>query len=100
MYPVVFSQTASGHSRTMPVAFIGFCVLSVLLAVYLGDRQLTVRRLRQQIGEERRRSSDALRQATADLVAPLASSSSFHHQRAIDDPLPAPRRQHRTPCFF
>jgi len=84
MYPVVFSQTASGHGRTMPVAFIGFCVLSVLLAVYLGDRQLTIRRLRQQIGEERRRSSEALRQASADLMATLASFSSFQDQLAME----------------
>src|SRR6266699_2960120 len=35
MYPIVFSQTALVPARTMSVAFIGFCALSILLAVYL-----------------------------------------------------------------
>src|ERR1700687_6298175 len=60
MYPVVFSQTVLAPSRTMSAAFIGFCVLSILLTVYLVDRQATVRRLRQQVGGERRGSSEAL----------------------------------------
>ena len=58
MYPVVFSEAASPPAlpppRGMSIAFFGFCVLSILLAVYLVDRQFTIRRLRQQIGEERR----------------------------------------------
>jgi hypothetical protein len=33
MYPVVFSQTPLPSARPMAAAFIGFCVLSVLLAV-------------------------------------------------------------------
>jgi GGDEF domain-containing protein len=84
MYPVVFSQTALVPARTMSVAFIGFCVLSVLLAVYLFDRQSTIRRLRQQLAEERRRSSEALKQASADLLATLPNFSSFQDQLAME----------------
>src|SRR5882762_5150265 len=73
MYPVVFLQTAMAHTRTMSIAFVGFCVLSVLLTIYLVDRQATIKRLRRQIGEERRRSSEALKQASADLLGTLPS---------------------------
>ncbi len=84
MYPVVFSQTALTPARMMSAAFIGFCVLSVLLAVYLIDRQATIGRLRQQIGEERSRASKALQQASADLIGTLANFSSFQDQLAME----------------
>jgi GGDEF domain-containing protein len=88
MYPVVFNQAplapVSPPPRAMSIAFFGFCVLSMLLAVYLVDRQRTIKRLRQQIGEERRRSSEALRQASADLLATLAHFSSFQDQLAME----------------
>jgi GGDEF domain-containing protein len=87
MYPVVFSETAapsSPPSRSMSMAFFGFCVLSILLAVYLVDRQVTIKRLRQQISEERRRSSEALKQASADLLSTLATFSSFQDQLAME----------------
>lgn len=84
MYPVVFSQTALAPARTMSAAFIGFCALSVLLAVYLVDRQATIRRLRRELGEERRRSSEALKQASADLLATLANFNSFQDQLAME----------------
>src|ERR1700675_4512580 len=64
MYPAVFSQTTLAPTRTMAVAFFGFCTLSILLALYLLDRQATIARLRQQIGEERSRASEALKQAS------------------------------------
>lgn len=84
MYPVVFSHMGSASSRMLPVAFIGFCVMSVLLAVYLVDRQVTIGRLRQQIGEERRRASEALKQASADLLGTLANFSSFQDQLMME----------------
>jgi GGDEF domain-containing protein len=87
MYPVVFSQAVQAPfvpTRTTSIAFIGFCVLSILLAVYLVDRQVTIKRLRQQIGEERRRSSEALKQASADLLATLANFSSFQDKLAME----------------
>ena len=68
----------------MSIAFFGFCVLSILLAVYLVDRQFTIRRLRQEIGEERKRSSEALKQASADLLATLAHFGSFQDQLAME----------------
>jgi GGDEF domain-containing protein len=84
MYPVVFSQTALAPTHTMSVAFFGFCVLSTLLAVYLVNRQATIQRLRQQIGEERRRASEALKQASADLLGTLPNFSSFQDQLMME----------------
>jgi GGDEF domain-containing protein len=84
MYPVVFSQTALAAPRTMSIAFFGFCALSILLAVYLLDRQATIGRLRQQIGEERRRASEALKQASAELLETLPNFSSFQDQLSME----------------
>ena len=84
MYPVVFSQTGLAPSRTMSIAFFGFCALSILLAVYLLDRQATIGRLRQQIGEERRRYSEALKQASAELLEALPNFSSFQDQLSME----------------
>jgi GGDEF domain-containing protein len=80
IYPVVFSQPVSAHARTIPVGFFGFCVLSVLLTICLIDRQATIRRLREQIGEERSRSAKVLRQANADLLKTVANFSLFQDQ--------------------
>src|SRR5258708_20016021 len=81
MYPVVFSEPASPPAqpppRALSIAFFGFCVLSILLAVYLVDRQVTIRRLRQQIGEERRRPPKAPKQPTAHLLRHPPHSRSF-----------------------
>jgi GGDEF domain-containing protein len=76
MYPVVFSAVATPN-RPLSIAFIGFCVLSILLAGYLVDRQRTIQRLRNQIMEDRLRSSHALRQASADLLHALPNLESF-----------------------
>jgi GGDEF domain-containing protein len=84
MYPVVFSQTGVAHSRPMSIAFFGFCVLSILLSLYLLDRQVTIGRLRQQIAEERRKSSEALKQASAELLETLPNFSSFQDQLSME----------------
>jgi len=76
MYPVVFSPLAPTN-RTLSIAFIGFCVLSILLAGYLVDRQRTIQRLRNQITEDRLHSLHALRQASADLLQAMPNLESF-----------------------
>jgi GGDEF domain-containing protein len=76
MYPVVFSSVAPPN-RALSIAFIGFCVLSILLTGYLIDCQRTIQRLRNQITEDRLRSSHALRQASADLLQALPNFESF-----------------------
>jgi GGDEF domain-containing protein len=83
MYPVVFSQSDASHSRTMPIAFFGFCGLSVLLAVYLLERQITIGRLRYQIMQERKMASEALKQATVEFLEALPNFGSFQDQLSM-----------------
>jgi GGDEF domain-containing protein len=77
MYPIVYSQPHVASNRTMPYFFFGFCALAVLLALYLLDRQAMIRRLRQQIAEERRTASEALMKASAELLDTLPTYSTF-----------------------
>jgi hypothetical protein len=84
MYSVASSQTALAPGRTMSAACIGFCVLSVLLALYLVDPQTTNRRLRQQIGEDRSWASEALKRASADPLETRANFSSYQDQLMME----------------
>jgi GGDEF domain-containing protein len=83
MYPVVFSPIAPPN-RPLASAFIGFCVLSVLLAGYLIDRQKTIQRLRYQIADDRVRSSHALKQASADFLQALPNFDSFQDRLPME----------------
>ena len=91
MYPVVFSSVAPPN-RALSIAFIGFCVLSILLTGYLIDCQRTIQRLRNQITEDRLRSSHALRQASADLLQALPNFESFL------DRMPIEFKRRHPPC--
>jgi len=83
MYPAVFSPTVPTN-RALAIAFMGFCVLSVLLTGYLIDRQRTIQRLRHQIAEEHMRSSRALRKASADLLQALPDYESFQDRLPME----------------
>jgi GGDEF domain-containing protein len=83
MYPVVFSPMVPTN-RALAIAFVGFCVLSVLLTGYLIDRQKTIQRLRYQIAEDRMRSSHALKQASADLLQALPNFDSFQDRLPME----------------
>jgi GGDEF domain-containing protein len=83
MYPIVFSPTASPN-RSLASAFFGFCVLSILLAGYLVDRQKTIQKLRYQIVEDRLRSSRALLQASAEFLHALPNFDSFQDRLPME----------------
>lgn len=83
MYPIVFSATASPN-RSLAIAFFGFCILSVLLAGYLVDRQKTIQTLRDQIVEDRLRSSRALLQASAEFLQALPNYDSFQDRLSME----------------
>ena len=83
MYPIVFSPTGPPN-RPLASALLGFCVLSVLLAGYLVDRQKTIQKLRYQIAEDRRRSSLALMQASADFLQALPNFDSFQDRLPME----------------
>ena len=61
-----------------------FCVLSLLLVAYLIERQLTVRRLRRQLREERTRTTRLLGQASADLLETLPDLEQFRARLQIE----------------
>jgi len=82
MYPVVFARNSS--DKTLPIAFIGFCVLAVLLAGYLWDRQRTVQRLRQQVAEERLQILESQKEASMELLKTMPNFSSFQDRLPME----------------
>jgi len=84
MYPAVFSNHDASGSRTPKVAYFGFCGLSCLLVAYLVDRQFTILRLRAQMATDRKQASEALRQASADLLATMPNFTTFEDRLAME----------------
>src|SRR5580658_4473024 len=77
MYPAVFSNWGISSNWTPRIAFFGFCILSFLLVAYIVDRQFTIRALRDQIAKDRKQASEALRQASADLLGTMPNFITF-----------------------
>ena len=84
MYPAVFSSREAPPSRVPQIAFFGFCALSCLLVAYIVDRQVTIHRLRDQIAQDRKRSSEALRQASADLLSTMPNVNTFEDRLTME----------------
>ena len=68
----------------MRIAFVGFCVLTVLFVTYLFDRQRTVRKLKQHLVEEMERNVELRNQANVDLLHGLADVNHFHDQLSME----------------
>src|SRR5579864_6286231 len=84
MYPAVFSSRENGQNRIPQIAFFGFCALSCLLVAYIVDRQITIRRLRREMAMDRKRSSEALRQASADLLSTMPNFNTFEDRLTME----------------
>lgn len=84
MYPAVFSNHDPASSRTPKIAYFGFCGLSCLLVAYLVDRQITIQRLRTQMATDRKQASEALKQASADLLATMPNFTTFEDRLAME----------------
>jgi hypothetical protein len=87
MYPLVFTQqtlSATALERTMRMAFYGFCALSLLLSVYLWDRQRVIQHLRREIAADRRRVADGARQASEELLRTMPNFSSFQDRLPME----------------
>jgi GGDEF domain-containing protein len=84
MYPVVFVHPDEGSKWTMRIAFLGFCVLTMLFVAYLFDRQRTVRKLKQHLVEELKKNVELRNQANVDLLLGLSDLSDFHDQLAME----------------
>jgi GGDEF domain-containing protein len=84
MYPLVFSSRASVPEWKLHIAFFGFCVLSLLLAGYLWDRQSTIRRLRQEVAESHRRTIEAQALASQELLKTMPHFNSFQDRLPME----------------
>ena len=84
MYPAVFSNHENPPNRTPQIAFYGFCILSCLLVAYIVDRQITIHKLRFQMALDRKRSSEALQQASADLLSTMPTFNTFEDRLTME----------------
>jgi GGDEF domain-containing protein len=84
MYPAVFSSRENSPTRVPQIAFFGFCALSCLLVAYIVDRQITIHRLRGQMAVDRERASEALRQASADLLSTMPTLNTFEDRLTME----------------
>ena len=84
MYPAVFSSPANSLDRAPQVAFFGFCALAGLLVAYILDRQITIHRLRVQLAQDRKKASEALRQASADLLSTMPTFNTFEDRLTME----------------
>jgi len=80
MYPAIFSRAILLSSRSLQFAFYGFCLLSVLLVGYLWDRQLTIKRLTDQVRAEQRRNRELRLKASSDLLNMIPGMRGFKEQ--------------------
>jgi GGDEF domain-containing protein len=84
MYPAVFANKQLSPNRTPQIAFFSFCGLSCLLVMYIVDRQSTIQRLRHQIAIDRVQASEALKQASADILGTMSNFSIFADRLSME----------------
>jgi len=84
MYPLVFVHPDETEKLPLRFAFFGFCVLSLLVAAYLLDRQRTFRNLKQQLVSELQRNVELRNQANADLLNTIPDLNHFQDRLAMD----------------
>jgi GGDEF domain-containing protein len=89
MYPLVFLRPDAGNKWTLRVAYFGFCVLTLLFAGYLLDRQRLVRKLKQDLIEQLERNVQLRQQASVDILQSMPGQDHFwdrltmEHRRAM-----------------
>ena len=84
MYPMVFSRPVPFSVPAMRKVFFGYCALSILLVVYLVNRQRVIRHLRRQLVEELNRNILLRRKASMDLLDSLPRFNRFQDRLAMD----------------
>jgi GGDEF domain-containing protein len=84
MYPAIESHPVVFSARTLKISFFGFCGLSLLLLVYLIDRQIVVRRLRREIREAEARFTELHTQTGRDLLGALSGMNHFQDRLAME----------------
>jgi hypothetical protein len=84
MYPTISAHPVIFGETTSRIFFAAFCILSVLLVGYLFDRQILVRRLRNQIAQEHLKYSQLRLQAARDLMSTLSGMDRFQDRMATE----------------
>lgn len=84
MYMLVSPQAFSLSGRAMLKGIIGFCLLTVLFVGYLIDRQLTIVRLRQELGDERRHNLELRTHDNKELLQTLFGRGQFCDRLALE----------------
>jgi GGDEF domain-containing protein len=84
MYPVVFVHPDPANKWSPRVAFLGFCVLSVLFVIYVFSRQRTVRKLKQSLVDELERNVELRHRANVDLLHTIPDLSYFQDRLVMD----------------
>ena len=84
MYPAVFANREAAAGRAPRIAYFGFCALATLLVAYVIDRQRTIHRLRVQLAADRKRASEALRQASADLLSTMPNYNTYEDRLTME----------------
>jgi GGDEF domain-containing protein len=84
MYPTIASHPVAFSARTSKIFFIGFCGLCTLLLGYLIERQIVVRRLRQEIVQGQARYAELRRQAGRDMLATLSGMNHFQDRLVME----------------
>jgi GGDEF domain-containing protein len=84
MYPAVFSGRENSATSTPQIAFLGFCALSCLLVAYIVDRQVTIHRLRKEMVADRMKATEALQQASADVLSAMPNYNTFEDRLTME----------------
>src|SRR5579863_5439484 len=84
MYPAVLSRRENTPTTSPQIAFLGFCALSCLLVAYIVERQVTIHRLRKQMAADRKRATEALKQASADLLSTMPNFNTFEDRLTME----------------
>lgn len=84
MYPLVFVHPDPSQKWPLRFAYFGFCVLSLLIAAYLLDRQRTFRDLKQQLVSQLQKNIELQNRSNADLLHAIQDLSHFQDRLAMD----------------
>ncbi len=93
MYPLVFVHPVQAEKWPLRFAFLGFCVLSLLIAAYLLDRQRTFRNVKQQLVSQLQRNVELQNRGNADLLHTIPDLNHFQDRLAMDYRRAATMRQ-------
>jgi hypothetical protein len=84
MYPLVFVHPEAGEKWPLRFAYFGFCILSVLIATYLLDRQRAFGNLKQELVSQLQKNVDLQNRGNADLLHTIPGMSHFQDHLAMD----------------